>query len=77
MLFRSEWLETVPVSKIMAFGGDAMVPENIYSELLVAKKIISTVLSNKVRDGYITEKEAMIIAKMILRDNAVKLYNLR
>jgi predicted TIM-barrel fold metal-dependent hydrolase len=74
--YLNEWLETVPVSRIMAFGGDAMVVENVYSELKIAKRIISDVLCNKVRNGYITEPEAKIIAKMILHDNAAKLYNL-
>lgn len=66
----------VPVSRITAFGGDCMAVENVYSELLAAKRIISKVLINKVKEGYITEREALIIAKMILHDNAVKLYKL-
>lgn len=74
--YLNEWLETVPVSKIMAFGGDCMVVENVYSELKSAKNIISNVLIGKVRDGYLTEKEAKTIAKMIIYDNAAKFYNL-
>lgn len=74
--YLNEWLETVPVSKIMAFGGDCMVVENVYSELKTAKHIISNVLINKVRDGYLTEKEAKVVAKMIIYDNAAKFYNL-
>jgi predicted TIM-barrel fold metal-dependent hydrolase len=74
--YLSEWLETVPVSKIMAFGGDCMVVENVYSELKTAKNIISNVLINKVKDGYLTEKEAKVAAKMIIYDNAAKFYNL-
>jgi hypothetical protein len=34
------------------------------------------VLTDKVKDGYLTESEAKNIAQMILHDNAVKLYNL-
>ena len=74
--YLNEWLETVPVSRLMAFGGDAMVAENVYSELKVAKQIISRVLCNKIREGYISEAEARIIAKMILHDNAANLYKL-
>jgi len=72
----NEWLEMVPVSRITAFGGDCMAVENVYSELLAAKRIISKVLINKVREGYFTEHEAMAIATMIFHDNAAKLYNL-
>lgn len=74
--YLSEWLETVPVSRLMGFGGDAMVVENVYSELLTAKRIISNVLCKKVRDGYLTEAEAKMVGKMILYDNAARLYNL-
>ena len=74
--YLNEWLETVPASKIMAFGGDCRTVEIIYGELIIAKQIISNVLINKVRDGYLSESEAKTIAKMILHDNAVKFYNL-
>lgn len=74
--YLNEWLETVPVSKLIAFGGDCMAVENTYSELKVAKRIISKVLSDKVRDGYFSEQDAKVVAKMILFDNASRLYNL-
>jgi len=74
--YLNEWLETVPVSRLMAFGGDCMAVENIYSELKSAKRIISNVLCNKVRDGYFSEYDAKVVAKMILFDNASRLYNL-
>ena len=73
--YLNEWIETVPASKLIAFGGDAMVVENIYSELITAKRIISKVLTAKVRDGYFTETEARKVARMILHDNAAILYN--
>lgn len=72
----NEWLEMVPVSRMTAFGGDCMSVENVYSELRTAKRIISKALINKVREGYFTEHEAMVIAKMIFHDNAARLYKL-
>jgi uncharacterized protein len=74
--YLSEWLETVPAGKLMAFGGDCMVVENVYSELLIARNIISNVLTKKVSSGYLTEAEAKSIARMILFDNAARIYNL-
>jgi len=74
--YLNEWIETVPSSKLIAFGGDAMVVENVYSELVTAKRIITGVLAGKVRDGYFTEAEARRVARMILHDNAAQLYNL-
>lgn len=75
--YLNEWIETVPVNKIMAFGGDCMAVENVYGELMAARKTISKVLSDKVIQGYITEQEARKIARMILHDNAAHFYNLR
>jgi hypothetical protein len=74
--YLAEWIETIPVHKLMAFGGDCMVAENVYSELLVAKRIISDVLSGKVKDGYFTEEEAKLVARMMLHDNAARVYGL-
>jgi predicted TIM-barrel fold metal-dependent hydrolase len=71
-----EWLETVPASKIMAFGGDFRNVENVYGHLLFAKQIVTKVLTEKVRDGYFTEQEALKIAQLILHDNAVRILNL-
>jgi uncharacterized protein len=75
--YLNEWLETVPVSKIMAFGGDQRCVENTYGQLILAKRIISDVLINKIRKGYISESEAKTIARMILHDNAMNFYHLR
>ncbi|MBG0859258.1 MAG: amidohydrolase family protein [Bacteroidales bacterium] len=75
--YLSEWIETVPVSKLMAFGGDFRCVENIYSELKIARRIISDVLCNKIREGYLSEAEARTIAKIILYDNAARLYKLK
>ena len=71
-----EWLETVPANKIMAFGGDYHNVENVYGHLLFAKEIIANVLIDKVKSRYFTEKEALIIASMLLHDNAVNLFQL-
>jgi len=74
--YLNEWLEVVPAGKLIAFGGDMMSAENVYAESLIARRIISDVLCDKVRDGFLSEYEAKTIAKMILRDNAARLYGL-
>lgn len=72
--YLAEWLETVPVSKIMAFGGDQRSVENTYGELMVAREVIAEVLIEKVRKGYFTESEAKDVARMILHDNGINFY---
>lgn len=74
--FLHEWIETVPASKIMGFGGDYLNIENAYSHLLMGKQVVARVLIDKVKDGYLSESEAKNIARMMLHDNAVKLFNL-
>lgn len=74
--FLHEWIETVPASKIMGFGGDYLNIENAFSHLVFGKQVIARVLTAKVKDGYLSESEAKNIARMILHDNAVKLFNL-
>lgn len=74
--YLTEWLETVPANKIMAFGGDYNCIENIYAEYQVAKQIIAETLTEKVVSNYYTENEAKKIARMILHDNAAAFYSL-
>ena len=71
-----EWLETVPASKIMAFGGDFHNVEGVYGHLLMAKQIVANVLIDKVKDGYFTEEEAMAVSKMLFYENAVRIMKL-
>jgi hypothetical protein len=74
--YLNEWLETVPESKLMGFGGDYFNVENLYGHLMFAKQIITKVLVGKVRDGYFSEDEARIVAKKILHDNALRIYRI-
>jgi len=74
--YLSEWMEVVPASKIMAFGGDYNCVENIYAEYQIAKQVIYETLAEKVLNNQLTEAEARQIAKMILHDNAAELYGL-
>jgi hypothetical protein len=75
--YLNEWLETVPASKIMAFGGDPRIVEITYANLVLARQIISNVLIEKVKYGYLTESEAITVARMILHDNGMKFYKIR
>lgn len=72
-----EYIETVPVNKIMAFGGDSQTVEGAYGASVLARETVSESLIQLVKEGYLTESEAMIIAKKILRENAIRIYNLK
>jgi hypothetical protein len=72
-----EWLETVPANKIMAFGGDYGMVECIYGHAVMARRIVASVLIEKVADGYFSEKEAIRISKRLLRENALEVFKLK
>jgi hypothetical protein len=71
-----EWLETVPANKIMAFGGDFGGVECVYAHSVMARRIVSAVLIEKVADGYMTENEALRVARRLLRENAMEVFRI-
>ena len=75
-LWLHQWLETVPVNKIMAFGGDYQFPEGVYGHSLIARQVVAETLAEKVEAGYLNLSEAKEIARLLLRDNAIALFRL-
>jgi hypothetical protein len=72
-----EALETIPANKIFAFGGDFIIPEGAYGHSVMARRVVSRVLTEKIEDGYISEDEAVTLAQRILRENAASLFRLK
>ena len=71
-----EWLEVVPCSKIMIWGGNSRCPEAAYLSLLMTKDLVAEVLAEKVESGYLGERLAVDIAWKLFRENARAFYNL-
>ena len=74
--YLSEWVETVPANKITGFGGDYLYVEGAYAHAEMARENVAWVLAQKVIEGYLTEGDALALAKKILRDNAIAIYRL-
>ncbi len=72
-----EALETVPSSKIFAFGGDYIVPEGSYGASVMARRVVSRVLTEKVQEGWLGEEEAGILARRMLRENPAEFFRLK
>ncbi len=70
----SEMLETVPANKILGFGGDYRYVELSYAHAKMAKAGIARVLGEKVAAGWCAEGEVLEVARMILHDNAARLF---
>ncbi len=72
-----EWLDLVPVTKILGFGGDYSRPvEKIYGHLVMAREDIAEVLAGRIERGTMTYTEAVEAARLMLFDNARELYGL-
>jgi len=70
----SEFIDTVPSNKILGFGGDYRFVEGVYGHALLARENTAKVLTEKVEDGSLTQKEVFLLAQRLLRDNANELY---
>ncbi|MDH7500912.1 MAG: amidohydrolase family protein [candidate division NC10 bacterium] len=71
-----EWIETIPSNKILGFGGDYRFVEGSYAHSRLAREGIAQVLSEKVKEGYLSEEEALGMGRKILRENAWDLFRL-
>ena len=72
----SELIECIPVHKIFAFGADTFFPESTIGHLEMARENCAIVLTEKVLNGYFTEKEAVDCAHRILRTNSIEFFGL-
>jgi len=75
--YLQEFIETVPINKIMAYGGDSQTVEGSYGALILARNTIELTLTKMVKEGYLSEEEALAIPGKILRGNAITIYNLK
>lgn len=72
-----EWIDLVPINKIMAFGGDYSVVEKVYGHLVLAKRSIATALARKVSLGDLSIERAHLWIQSILHDNAARIYKIQ
>jgi uncharacterized protein len=71
-----EFLDTVPVNKICAFGGDFAFIDGVYGHRYLSSKTISQALVSRIKEGVFDFDRAKEIAEIIFYNNPVKLYNL-
>ena len=70
----SVWLDTVPVNKILGFGGDYVFVEGAYGHAQIARSNIAKVLAEKVEEGVYDIGEAIVAARRLLRENALDVF---
>ena len=72
------WIQTVPMSKIFAWGGDSYpLLEHSFASLLSAKKILADVLADLVREEYFDLELAIDLARRVLHDNPAAFWQLQ
>jgi predicted TIM-barrel fold metal-dependent hydrolase len=69
-----ELLETVPVNKLIGFGGDYRHVELTYAHSRMARAGIAQVLAERVAEGFCSETRALDLARLLLHDNAARLF---
>jgi uncharacterized protein len=70
-----EALEACPYSKIL-YGADGSLPEALWIGAKRFKHVLGRVLDELSADGFCSESEAHQAARMILHDNALRMYGL-
>jgi len=72
-----EALDLIPTNKLLAFGGDYGIPvEKVYGHLVMAREDIARALANRIRQGRMSENQALHIARQWFWDNPKELYRL-
>lgn len=72
----SECIETVPLNKISAFGGDYEFFDGVFGHLLLAKHNVALALAQSLKNGRFDMEEAKWIAKRLFYHNPAELFNL-
>ncbi|MCL4553422.1 MAG: amidohydrolase family protein [Candidatus Marsarchaeota archaeon] len=70
------WIDMLPVNKIVGFGGDYLDVEKIYGHLVLARENIARALAARVEDGRMTPERAQSWIRAMLFDNPKRIYRL-
>jgi len=71
-----EYLDAVPVNKILGFGGDYAFIDGVAGHAWIARENVAKALAFKVKHGSFDLDRACELARMILHDNAAAVFKL-
>ena len=75
MNFVRTFVHGAPTGKLLAFGGDCGRPRAAAAYAAQMRKWLTKALQAEVDDGYITEEQAMDIARRVMRDNQYEVFD--
>jgi len=74
--FLKKFIMTIPLNKIVTFGGDYMPVELVYGHAVIARKGIALALSELVEEGWIELEQALEMTDVLMHQNARRLFKL-
>ncbi len=72
----AEWIDLVPMERLLGFGSDVVWPEFIYGHLVMARNCIADVLVEKVERDFLSKAAALDAVHWLLHDAPARLYGL-
>jgi len=67
---------TIPINKLLPFGGDHYLVELTYGQSRYVRTLIAKALNDLVRDLYLSEADALLIVDQVFYRNAQEIYRL-
>ena len=74
--FLKKFILTVPLNKIVTFGGDYIPVELVYGHSVIARRGIALALAELVEEGWLELEQALEMTDEIMHNNARKLFKL-
>ena len=72
----TEFIDSVPVNKISAFGGDYLFVDGVYGHQYMARTNVCRALTKKVEEDVFDIARAKEVSKMLFYDNPLKIFKL-
>ncbi len=74
--FLREYLVAAPANKVLCFGGDYTVVENVAGHAAVARQGLIQTLEGLVADGWMSQEDALELVPLLMQGNARALFGL-
>lgn len=68
------WVGAAPVNKLLCFGGDYIVAENVVGHAELARRGLHLALTSLVEEGWLTGAEAEALVPVLMRGNAERIF---
>jgi hypothetical protein len=74
--FLRDFIDSVPLNKVSAFGGDYLFPDAVPGHLMMAKENVAEALADCVTQGLFDEEKALLMGKRFFYDNPKAIFQI-